>query len=83
MIGLLHLAMTKRHRIPKFKNLEEEAVFWDTHDTTDFEHEMKPVKIKFDLSQPVSVRFDKKTLHEFKHRARTKGIGPTTLIRMW
>jgi len=23
-------------RIPEFANLEEEAAFWDTHDTTDF-----------------------------------------------
>jgi CopG antitoxin of type II toxin-antitoxin system len=33
--------------IPAFNNIEEEAEFWDTHDTTEFEDEFKPVKVHF------------------------------------
>ena len=39
--------MTKaKTKIPKFKSIAEEAAFWDSHDTTEFEQEMKPVKVK-------------------------------------
>ena len=36
-----------KHHIPKFKTLEEEAEFWNTHDTADFEDEFKPVQVHF------------------------------------
>lgn len=81
--------MTKKHRakgrIPEFKSLEEEAEFWDTHDTTDYEDEFRPVRVRFakNLSQPISIRLDSETLTELRFRAREMGIGPTTLARMW
>src|SRR5438093_13715089 len=80
--------MTERKtksRIPEFKNYEEEATFWDTHDTTDFEDEFKPVKVRFakNLSEGITIRFDTQTLNELRTRAQEKGIGPTTLARMW
>jgi hypothetical protein len=72
-------------RIPNFATREEEAEFWDTHDTTDFEDEMKPVKVTFakNLSEPLSIRLDPDTLAQLRARAHEKGIGPTTLARMW
>lgn len=72
-------------RIPQFASYEEEAEFWDTHDTTDFEDEMKPVKVTFaqNLSEPLSIRLDPDTLAQLRARAHEKGIGPTTLARMW
>lgn len=81
--------MTERHRpkgrIPEFKSLEEEAEFWGTHDTTDYEDEFRPVRVRFakNLSRPISIRLDPETLTELRSRAREKGIGPTTLARMW
>ncbi|EKD92793.1 MAG: hypothetical protein ACD_28C00328G0001 [uncultured bacterium] len=76
--------MTKS-RIPKLKNIQEEAEFWDTHDTTDFEDEFKTVKVRFakNLSEGVTVRFDPATSNKLRVEAHQKGIGPTTLIRMW
>ena len=49
--------------IPAFNNIEEEAEFWDTHDTTEFEEEFKPVKVRFakNLSEGFKVRFDPET----------------------
>ena len=75
----------KRGRIPEFASLEEEAKFWDTHDTTDYEAEFKPVKVRFakNLSEGITVRFDPETLAKLRAEARKKGIGPTTLARMW
>lgn len=78
--------MTKKiSRIPTFKNIQEEAEFWDTHDTTDFEDEFKPVKVRFakNLSQGLTIRLDPDILHRVRAQAHQRGIGPTTLIRMW
>ena len=75
---------TKKH-IPKFKTIQEEAKFWDSHDFTDYQNGFKPVKIAFvkNLSEGVTVRFDRETLQNLRYRAAQKGIGPTTLVRMW
>ncbi|MBI2940113.1 MAG: hypothetical protein HYY04_06695 [Chloroflexi bacterium] len=72
-------------RIPEFASIEEEARFWDTHDTTDFEDEFRPVRVRFarNLSQGITIRLDPETLAELRARARGKGLGPTTLARMW
>ena len=35
-----------RSRIPDFASLEEEAEFWDTHDSTEFEDEWEPVDLE-------------------------------------
>ncbi len=70
--------------IPSFNNIEEEAEFWDTHDTTEFEDEFKPVKVRFakNLSEGFKVRFDPETADEIRMQAHEEGVGPTTFIRM-
>jgi predicted DNA binding CopG/RHH family protein len=75
----------KKNRIPDFKNYEEEAEFWDTHDTTEFEDEFKPVKVRFakNLTEDFKVRVDPETATKLREIAKEQGIGPTTLIRMW
>lgn len=75
----------KKSRIPEFANREEEATFWDKHDTTDFEDEFQPVKVRFaeNLSEGITIRFDSDTLNRLRVEARARGIGPTTLARMW
>jgi len=72
-------------RIPAFQNIEEEAEFWDTHSFTDFEGELVPTRIKVSktLSGPVSVRLDPGDRAELVRQASAKGVGPSTLIRMW
>jgi predicted DNA binding CopG/RHH family protein len=72
-------------KIPAFKNIRAEADFWDSHDTTDFESEFKPVEVRFakNLSDGLHVRFDPEDLTKIREEAQKKGIRPTTLIRMW
>jgi hypothetical protein len=72
-------------RIPEFSSIEEEAEFWDTHDTTEFEDEFKPVQVHFakNLSEGFKVRFDPETAQKLREYAHEQGVGPTTLIRMW
>ena len=75
----------RKGRIPEFANREEEARFWDTHDFTDFQDELKPVRARFamNLSQGITIRLDPETLSRLRSEARARGLGPTTLARMW
>lgn len=78
--------MTKnKSRIPEFKNRREEAKFFDTHDMGDFQDEFKSVPARFakNLSEGITIRLNPQTLSELRSRAKEKGIGPTTLARMW
>jgi len=76
-------------RIPKFKTVAEEAEFWDTHSTTEFEDEFEAVPdVRFVVTraQPkkgITVRLEEDYLAALRQEARAKGIGPSTLIRMW
>ncbi|MGH2515602.1 MAG: CopG family antitoxin [Ktedonobacterales bacterium] len=81
----LHYPTEARGGIPSFQSLEDEASFWDSHDTSDFESAFAPVTVKFarNLSESLKVRFDAETLAILRARAQEKGIGPTTLVRMW
>jgi hypothetical protein len=47
-------------RIPEFASIEEEAKFWDTHSTADYEGEFKPVRVRFGkrLSSGVTIRLE-------------------------
>ena len=74
-----------KSKIPDFKSRQEMAEFWDTHDFTDYWDEFKPVKIRFakNLSAGLHIRLDPTTLTKLREKAQEKGIGPTTLARMW
>ncbi len=77
---------TKAHgRIPAFTNVEEEAAFWDTHDFTDFAEESRPVEVTVgpELADRLTVRLDRADREALARQAKAKGIGPSTLARMW
>ncbi len=75
-------------RIPDFSSLEEEAAFWDTHDTTDFEEEFHPVTVHFasdlaayQLSKKLEVRFDVETDRELATSAHEQGMKKSAFVR--
>lgn len=72
-------------QIPQFQSYEEEAKFWDTHDFTEFADELRPVKARFakNLTATLNIRLDQATLERLRRQARQRGVGPTTLARMW
>jgi len=72
-------------RLPAFTSAEEEAAFWDTHDVTDYLDESAPVQVTVgqELAQRLTVRLDQADRQELARRARAKGVGPSTLARMW
>lgn len=75
----------KKVPIPDFKNIEEEAEFWDTHSVAPYWHDWKPVKVVVakNLSSGLTIRFDPGILEKIRSQAQKIGLGPTTLIRMW
>lgn len=74
-----------KNKIPEFKNREEEAKWFDTHDMGDYQNEFKVVRVRVakNLSEGITVRLDKQTLTKLREKANKKGLGPTTLARMW
>ncbi len=76
---------TATSRIPNFRNREEEAEFWDTHEFTEFLDETRPVKLRVrkNLSEGITVRLDRQDRDELERRAAEQGIGSSTLVRMW
>lgn len=81
----------KDHRprpIPPFKTLDEEADFWDTHDTSplfknpNFPLERLPL-LETEKEASVTIRVQKSVKAKIEHIARKKGINASTLARMW
>ena len=73
--------------MPKFANAQEEADFWDTHDSTEFLGVTEPVAVTFVDARPtkqqISLRLEPAVIEQLKTVARTKGVGYQTMIRMW
>lgn len=72
-------------KIPDFRSREEEALYWDTHDFTEFLDEAQPIKLRIgkQLSEGLTVRLNRHDRQELERRASEQGIGPSTLVRMW
>ena len=75
-----------------FKTLNEEAKFWDTHDTSSLfkdsrTHLSKLPKIEpakdFVKDEILTIRVQSLVKEKIKEIARIKGLNPTTLARMW
>ena len=74
-----------KSRIPQFKNRQEMAEWFDSHDIANYQDEFRTVNAKFakNLSVGLNIRFDPYTLKKLRRKADEKGVGPTTLARMW
>ena len=73
-------------KIPKFKSDKDLAKFWDTHSLADFEEDLAPAKGVIFVKperQIVSLRLDRKVVNTIKTLAAKKGIGYSSLVRMW
>ena len=80
--------MKKPQPIKPFKTLEDEAKYWDTHDTSLL---MKGKKITIDnlpllekeKKAVLIIRIQQSVKNRIEKIAKNKGINPTTLSRMW
>ncbi|WP_206811089.1 CopG family antitoxin [Paradesulfitobacterium ferrireducens] len=85
--------MTKK--VPIFNTEEEEALFWDEHDSTEFIEDFEPLEIelskeledeilsKRELKKPVTLRLEPSQIDAVKKIAGQKGLPYQTLIRLW
>lgn len=71
--------------IPPFKTLDEEAEFWDTHDTADFGKVplLSLPLLETEKEDSLTVRLQKTVKVKLSRVARAKGISVGTLSRMW
>ena len=70
--------------IAPFKTLEEEANFWDSHSAVDKIDNGTLVWFhQANKTDTITVRFQPEHLQKLREEALQKGIGPTTLVRMW
>lgn len=79
---------TKGHgSIPSFHSYEEEAEWWDTHDTgtAEIEAEMTPVTVRSTRNYPedIQVHFDPETDRELETIAQQRGLQKAKLIHTW
>ncbi|MEW6104380.1 MAG: CopG family antitoxin [bacterium] len=74
-------------KIPKFKDIQEERKFWETHSIVDYLDELKETnEILFErpqLKRNFQMRLDDTTISNLKKLAQRKGIDVSTLIRSW
>ena len=83
------MAENKRQvqELPKFATEQEEADFWDTHDSTEYLGATEPVAATFVDARPpkqqISLRLEPAVIERLKKVAQSKGIGYQTMIRMW
>ncbi len=81
----------RKSRIPEFRSLEEEAEWFDTHDMGDYLDEFEIVDRKdvevaenlSNLTEGFTVRLSPQDVQAIQAKARQKGIGASTLVRMW
>jgi hypothetical protein len=70
---------------PRFASVAEEARFWQVHSPLDYRHAFReePGESSERLETLLAVRFDRDTVTLLRKVARAKGIGATTLLRLW
>lgn len=79
--------MSKK-KIPEFKTIKEEAVFWDTHDITDYLEDLELVEGNY-LPQPdekktvMTIRVAPSLKERVEKVARSYDISTSSLVRMW
>jgi len=71
-----------KSRMPTFDTIEEAAVFWDEHDTTEFEDEweLADIEVKGPPRHRLSLSLDSETFRRVLARARKQGVGPTAFV---
>ena len=71
---------------PTFKNNEEERVFWETHDTTEYFNTSKVKKVRFPnlkkTTKSISIRLPVDMIDELKVRANSMDVPYQSFIKM-
>jgi predicted DNA binding CopG/RHH family protein len=74
----------KKPRLPSTDSIQELAEFWDTHDLTDFEDDLKEVEGPvFVRDTCVKVPLKSREADAVRRLAHAEGISEEELIRAW
>jgi hypothetical protein len=75
----------KQKGLPRFASIAEEARYWQLHSPLDHPHTFREGSIEASgrLETLLAVRFDRETVALLRKVARAKGVGATTLLRLW
>ena len=77
---------TNSRKIPEFRSFEEEAKFWDTHDTTDFLDRFRPVTVIYrpgNNVESLTIKLTSDMKSELASYARKSHMGVSSLAREW
>lgn len=79
--------MSELQTIPEFKTAEEEAVFWSTHDSTEYVDWSKAEKTIFPNLKPttesISIRLPSPLLARLKELANEKDVPYQSLMKVY
>ena len=74
----------KKSKLPRIDSIHELARFWDTHDLTDFEDELKEVvEPVFIPDGAIRLRLQSREAKAVRRLAESKGVSQAELIRQW
>lgn len=70
-------------KLPEFKSEEEEAEFWDTHDTTEYTEEWDELIIGGPKSASVHIRVEPQVKAKLEEYAHSKNMEISDMVRPW
>jgi len=71
-------------KLPQTDSIQQLARFWDTHDLTDFEHEMEEVtEPVFAASDSINLKLPPRDAEAVRKLAKSKGVSQAELIQQW
>ena len=75
--------VSKKSKIPKFRNEQEERQFWNQHSFEEFADELEEldVVIQPTRTEQIALRLTKEDVETLRTVAKRKGVGHTTLVR--
>ena len=69
--------------IPQTDSIQELALFWDTHDLTDFEDQLEEVSETVFERSTVKIHLQSDEVETIRKLASSRGISRANLIREW
>lgn len=78
--------MSKLNKIPKFKSISQEQIFWETHDSADYIDWSQAKHVENPNLKPstktISIRLSESLLNEIKILANKKDVPYQSLIKI-
>lgn len=70
-------------KLPKFKNLEEEIRFWDTHNILEYTEESDELILGGPKTETVNVRIESQVKQKIEEYSRKNRVDTSDMIRGW